>query len=385
MGIRIQYQARAFPLNQSYPGSSPPVSPVLGDVTLTFTKIVQYQAHFYPLQEIQAPAEDVTLDKWFQPTAQPVRKRRAFGIETVVLPPPQLDGSRLDSWVQPPSQPVYPKKPPVRVGWITDGALLETPNTITLDKWFQEVKQPYPRKKRLVAVGAYVIDAKQLTLTEDPLLKWLLPVQAQSVRRQRPQQGTLLLVPFVEEAPAETITLDKWLGFALQPGRKRSFIYGLPSFFPDDFPRVPDILAQTAQTRRLAPFRPPSGLVEPPYTVPLDFIVERAEIFRRRLRQPLTQETAPLLVEDLSWLVSQVEIFRATRHPLYNELIQIIEPILQVVSATAPIETLTAADRGYLLSALDRALERSGNERGFSDRARDRKLGVTGKKRDFEI
>lgn len=98
----------------------------------------QYKAHFPDLRSLTAP-ENVTVDKWFAPTQQPVRRKvqaplqRTFYTERGIV-----EIVSLDKWIQPAQIPVRQKR-------FTAPAQFEPVffnPFISLDKWYVPTQQP---------------------------------------------------------------------------------------------------------------------------------------------------------------------------------------------------------------------------------------------------
>lgn len=98
----FQYQA-FFP--SPYPFSQKPIAK---EVRRDAYKIWQYQTVFNPPFVEEAPAEDVTIDKWYRQIDEPIRKKSIQYLFTQNFIPPT--DTTIDKWFQQYENPIIKKK-----------------------------------------------------------------------------------------------------------------------------------------------------------------------------------------------------------------------------------------------------------------------------------
>lgn len=155
-----------------------------------------------PLLPIQT-IETVTLDKWFQPLTQPLRKV------------------------------VRPITPAV-------AAPVLTPENVSLDKWYQPLPQPVRAKVRTISpagVGGPILSLADITLD-----RWV-PALSQPLRTRAPSILPAAAAPVLPPLAPQTVTVDEWFQPLPQPTRRTRAVPG------DAIARAPTVIAAPPVTR----------------------------------------------------------------------------------------------------------------------------------------
>ena len=106
-----------------------------------------YQGIADPLT-VPAAGETVTLDKWYRPASEPVRKVVAIAAivgATTFAPPfvPDSAAVTLDRWYQPASEPVRTSVPLLLEGGMTVAPpFVPDSAAVTMDRWYQPASEP---------------------------------------------------------------------------------------------------------------------------------------------------------------------------------------------------------------------------------------------------
>jgi hypothetical protein len=176
-----------------------------------------YQAYF------QAPYVDaqeiVTLDKWFAPLAEPVRRKPSVASVPVNVndPFPQIT---ID-WHRPLSEPVRRKvsAPP------TEFAFYSEP-VITID-WYTPLAEPVRRKNSVAAAPASINDPFPRVSVD-----WHAPL-SEPVRRK----PSVAAIPASFNDPFPRVSVD-WFAPLFEPVRRKPSVASIPANVNDPFPRT---------------------------------------------------------------------------------------------------------------------------------------------------
>jgi hypothetical protein len=170
----------------------------------------QYLSAFY--LDTNPPPGVVNLDKWAQPTNQPIQRiapRAAIGSSVYLLP---IQNPVSAAIFQPTNQP-YPR---IKLGPAIGTYVVDTfphPNIPISTDWFQPIQQPYPRQKPTPIQGGSVqnLDPIQNAVAPD----WIQPIQQPYPATKRgPAVGISLVEIFPIPTPAPS---SDWIPPTQQP------------------------------------------------------------------------------------------------------------------------------------------------------------------------
>ena len=170
MNFRFLYQGRVEPVRRSF-----------DDVTIdkwqhinpiNFKKASYHAAlavSFFFVAVVSAQAEDVTVDKWFSETSQPVRiVKRTTHFQELFYDSNSFNSQvivNLDKWFNQTSLPVRIKQKPTDYPYLfIDSKNLTISEVVSLDKWFNQTSIPVRVKPRIVFFDYLAIDPTALTL-----------------------------------------------------------------------------------------------------------------------------------------------------------------------------------------------------------------------------
>jgi hypothetical protein len=175
--------------------ASPP--PASGPV---FTKVVQYQSSAFVFAPGAAPVETITVDKWFQPLSEPVRKRPKVAFDTfhAFQPTPII---KVD-WFQPLSEPTRRK----RVQTQQFHAFQPTP-IIKMD-WFQPLSEPTRTLRGKMTL--HISGAAYLTPVFDPPVFSVTALSSGASFFREFQYQAYAFKESLTPPPPEVVTVDKW-------------------------------------------------------------------------------------------------------------------------------------------------------------------------------
>lgn len=189
----------------------------------------RFETHYVPFV-----AENVTIDKWFQPLATPKR-----AVKNEHLYPTHFAGLSLllpdlARWAQPINEPPKSKraKPHLYPSTFFDPSPIQNPEEVTVEKWFvQHNLPPKGRGKTNFQYPGFFYDS---TIFTPKLDEWLAKdnnVPRDKKRTAHHRDGFFFVPP-----PVETVNLDKWFQPIRQPVRPKtpknrgsfSFVEDLP-------------------------------------------------------------------------------------------------------------------------------------------------------------
>lgn len=213
----------------------------------------QYQARAVPDLRAIAGVETVTVDKWYAPPSQPVRRLRSVALSVacmvgpVALPP----AVTVDQWKPHDSPRVLARTAPRPTGlsvvepfplrsvtaadW--QGYENDRPLKVNPRPAGWSVTEPPPLRAVAPADWAGFENVRPLStpprpqglvVFEPPGLRTVTAADWQGVvsrpvpARRLIQSDWDVLAPYVVAAPAETVTVDKWFQPASQPVRRRA-------------------------------------------------------------------------------------------------------------------------------------------------------------------
>lgn len=174
MNFRFLYQGRAEPVKRSS-----------DDVTIdkwqhtnpnNFKRASYHAAlavSFFFVAVVSAPAEDITIDKWFSETSQPVRTvKRTPQFNEFFLDPTAFNSQvtvNLDKWFNQTSTPIRVKPKATDYPYLfIDSKNLTIGEVVSLDKWFNQTSIPVRIKPRIVFFDYIAIDPTALLLPSPP-------------------------------------------------------------------------------------------------------------------------------------------------------------------------------------------------------------------------
>lgn len=190
-------------------------------VVITYERVTQYQSRFEPVLISAAAPEDITLDKWWQPTQQPrfdkTHTQYLFTrpiIERVPSAPPENMTS--DKWQPTTQQPLFDlsRSQYTYPTLFVDLKPIAAPSeTITVDKWYSTTTNPRIRDRRVIPLNM----AFRAGAESDAIDKWWQTISRPTFDIERLQHTYPSLFFDVEpiEEVAPTVALD-WQGNTLQ-------------------------------------------------------------------------------------------------------------------------------------------------------------------------
>jgi predicted small lipoprotein YifL len=301
---------------------------------------------------VPAAGETVTSDKWAgrYPDLTPTARRTTQGGSVAPLYVPDV------TVVAPPLawQPIAPDLLNRRPSSVYDSTVtpivVAAPETITLDKWEGSAPDRVPVALRVPQGGTvaplYVPDVTVVA----PPLSWQALAADRPTRRPNPVFDSTV-APVSVQAPAETVTLDKWAGNAPEPLRRAWRPLGgavAPLYVPDVTVVAPPLswLGTGSGRPAVLGVRPydstvaPVTTAAPAETITLDKWQSPAVVVARAVRRQPGGSVAPLYVADvtvvpplLSWspiapaIVPRLRVLRPLGAVVAN-----VEPILYTAS-----------------------------------------------------
>lgn len=190
-----------------------PVSIDGNRVHVIYPVTYQYQKFAEPLEpSLRAVPESITLDKWFNPLAEPQRDvirnqwlYPYFDIDTYLVT--QGENITIDKWIGYHPDKIWGKEhreyafPYLFI----DPQILTTGESITLDKWFRELDRQAFRYKATPHLYPYLSWYNKIIIL--PTL-----IQGSNAHVIFPQVFQYQQLTRPIDRPPETITLDKWIG-----------------------------------------------------------------------------------------------------------------------------------------------------------------------------
>jgi hypothetical protein len=273
--------------------------------------------------------EVVTLDKWFSPLAEPVRRKPSVAALPANIndPFPQIT---ID-WHRPLSEPVRRKvsAPP------TEFAFYSEP-VIKID-WYISLAEPVRRKDSVASVPASINDPFPRTVEE---YAWHRPL-SEPMRRKKPPPPTEFCWGYLHVSD-ELITLDKWFAPFAEPMRRKDSVAALPASINDPFPRTVEEYAWHRQLSEPIRRRQPA----PPtvftwgYLTPSDEIVTLDKWY-----QPFAR---PVIVEQPSQPDGLISVPFVERTDRVDKWLQ---PLSQPTRRKVSVANQAAAFWGYFTPA----------------------------------
>jgi hypothetical protein len=273
--------------------------------------------------------EVVTLDKWFSPLAEPVRRKPSVAALPANIndPFPQIT---ID-WHRPLSEPVRRKvsAPP------TEFAFYSEP-VIKID-WYISLAEPVRRKDSVASVPASINDPFPRTVEE---YAWHAPL-SEPIRRKKPPPPTEFCWGYLHVSD-ELITLDKWFAPFAEPMRRKDSVAALPASINDPFPRTVEEYAWHRQLSEPIRRRQPA----PPtvftwgYLTPSDEIVTLDKWY-----QPFAR---PVIVEQPSQPDGLISVPFVERTDRVDKWLQ---PLSQPTRRKVSVANQAAAFWGYFTPA----------------------------------
>lgn len=163
----------------------------------------------------QPIAGDTTIDEWFRPLSEPTRRKVSVANQPSYThdPTPFVPGP--DSWQRPLSEPVLAKpKTHTQPDWYPQPIAGDT----TVDEWHRPLSEPV-RRKVSVANQPSLAWTPQPIADDTRLDEWYSPL-SEPVRRAVRYQSEVYYAPYVEVV-VEEVTLDKWYAPLSEPVRPK--------------------------------------------------------------------------------------------------------------------------------------------------------------------
>jgi hypothetical protein len=187
------------------PGDGTGLASVVGGLAPRVTSFL-YPSLQEPVSIVEAPAETVTLDKWFAPLSQPIRGRTTTGQQFLAFVP----NPETLAWYVPVQQPQAgkPRQQQEALFWSGHAPL-------QVDDWRSPIEQPQRRTARQYQefFWGYTTPASAEDVTLD---KWFTPAGQPQFKPAR-QYQEYFWSAHTPAAVVETVTVDKWFAPLAQP------------------------------------------------------------------------------------------------------------------------------------------------------------------------
>jgi hypothetical protein len=289
-----------------------------------------------PPTEFAFYSEPVIKIDWYISLAEPVRRKDSVASVPASINDPFPRTVEEYAWHAPLSEPIRRKKPPPPTEFCW-GYLHVSDELITLDKWFAPLAEPVRRKPSVAALPASINDPFPRTVEE---YAWHRPL-SEPMRRKKPPPPTEFCWGYLHVSD-ELITLDKWFAPFAEPMRRKDSVAALPASINDPFPRTVEEYAWHRQLSEPIRRRQPA----PPtvftwgYLTPSDEIVTLDKWY-----QPFAR---PVIVEQPSQPDGLISVPFVERTDRVDKWLQ---PLSQPTRRKVSVANQAAAFWGYFTPA----------------------------------
>jgi hypothetical protein len=222
--LRQQPDSLTYSYYVELPAEPADIRVASAEVLLPYQRSILYpslqQPYFTPAEEL------VTIDKWFAPLAEPVRRKvNIASVPASISDPfPQI----IIDWHAPLAEPVR-RKPSVA----SIPASVNDPFPRVSIDWHAPLSEPVRRKSSVASIPANINDTFPRTVEE---YAWHRPL-SEPTRAKVPAPPTEFSWGYLTPAD-ELVTLDKWYVPLGEPMRRKPSVASAPANINDPFPRT---------------------------------------------------------------------------------------------------------------------------------------------------